>query len=60
MTVKQLIEQLSKLNSDAECVFAEYTKESKTQLWYLGFCCNTEHQAEQNQVWFNRNMLVPD
>ncbi len=58
MTVRQLIKQLEQLNPKAECVFAEYTKKSKTELWYLGFCCNTEYQEKENQVWFNRNLMV--
>jgi len=47
MKVKELIKQLEQLNPNAECVFAEYTEESKTRLWYLGFCCNHEHQEEK-------------
>ena len=59
MTVKQLIKQLEQLDRNAECVFAEYDKQDgQTQLWYLNICCNWEHQAEQKQVWFSRDLLM--
>ena len=61
MTVKQLIKQLEQLDSNAECVFAEYAKHgktSKTWLWHLAICCNWEHQEKQKQVWFSRNLLL--
>lgn len=60
MTVEQLIEQLKQLDPKALCVFAEYTSQHKTLLWYLGLCCNAEHQEKQKQVWFSRNLLVQE
>ena len=63
MTVKQLIKQLEQLDPKAECIFAEYTEphgKTETLLWYLGICCNWEHQQKVKQVWFNRNLLVQD
>ncbi len=58
MTVEQLIKQLRQHDPKATCIFAEYTQHGGTRLWYLGFCCNIEHQKREKQVWFNRNMLV--
>jgi len=58
MNVKQLKEMLEHWSDDTVCVFAEYDKDMGTRLWYLGVCCNTEHQQKEKQLWFNRGFLV--
>jgi hypothetical protein len=59
MLAKDLIEQLEQLEPDAECMFAEYDKKNgQIILWWLNICCNQEHQAEQQQVWFNKGFLA--
>ena len=43
--VKDLITLLRACDPEAEIRFAEY-KDGKTLRWYLGRCCNVEHQEE--------------
>jgi hypothetical protein len=59
MTVKELIAKLEEFPQDREVRFAEYDSDKGTTLrWYIGFACNTEHQAKIAQVWFIRQTLA--
>jgi hypothetical protein len=54
MTAKDLIELLKQFPPEREIRFAEYTSQGQTLRWRISLCCNLEHQAEINQLWFSR------
>lgn len=57
MKAGELKRMLESVDDDTECIFAEY-EDGRTLLWYLGQCCNFEHQKKVGQLWFNRNLLA--
>lgn len=33
-------------------------KTGKTELFFVNWCCNIEHQKQINQIWLSRGLLI--